>query len=275
MLCKKPHQVSMHQYVGCGQCLFCRINRSRIWTHRIMLESMMHDASAFVTLTYNSEQFPEDASLRPRDLGLFWKRIRKYVPVRYYACGEYGNYNVNPHYHACVFGIDAGDQDLVEKCWPHGFVFAGDVTKDSARYITKYITKALTVSNPHNDKILCGRYPEFSRMSNRPGIGAPAMSDVARRLHKHESIYVSSLQHGKRSMPLGKYLEDKLFEERRIDEDVRTDTKIKFELDFVNRVNNTDALGSGSVYSRLLRESEVKRDRIVFNMKNFPKRGRL
>ena len=43
---------------GCGQCLPCRVNKRRLWTNRIMLESMCHDDNAFVTLTYNDDNIP-------------------------------------------------------------------------------------------------------------------------------------------------------------------------------------------------------------------------
>ena len=36
----------------------CRINKKRIWTSRILLESMFHLESVFVTLTYNDQSVP-------------------------------------------------------------------------------------------------------------------------------------------------------------------------------------------------------------------------
>lgn len=36
----------------CGQCIGCRIDRSRQWANRCMLELQYHDSAYFVTLTY-------------------------------------------------------------------------------------------------------------------------------------------------------------------------------------------------------------------------------
>ena len=66
----------------------------------------MHPHNAYITLTYNDDHLPANGSLQPRDLQLFWKRLRKArTPgIRYYACGEYGDQTARPHYHAIIFG---------------------------------------------------------------------------------------------------------------------------------------------------------------------------
>lgn len=60
-----------------------------------------------------------------------------------------------------------------------------------------------------------GRHPEFARMSLKPGIGAWAMEDVALTIMQHPKLakqedVPTSLMHGKRHMPLGRYLRRKL-----------------------------------------------------------------
>ena len=38
--------------VACGQCLGCRLDRSRMWAIRIVHEASLHDDNCFLTLTY-------------------------------------------------------------------------------------------------------------------------------------------------------------------------------------------------------------------------------
>ena len=92
---------------GCGQCLPCRINKKRVWTHRIMLESSLHTDNAFVTLTYSDENLPKDGSLVPRHVQLFLKKVRKEIEparLRFFCVGEYGDRTQRPHYHVALFG---------------------------------------------------------------------------------------------------------------------------------------------------------------------------
>jgi len=68
---------------ACGHCLPCKINRRRLWSHRIMLETFMHEASSFLTLTYAPEFLPQDLSLKVRDYQLFMKRLRKKLKKKF------------------------------------------------------------------------------------------------------------------------------------------------------------------------------------------------
>jgi len=66
-----------------------------------------------------------------------------------------------------------------------------------------------------DDSRLENRKPEFARMSLRPGIGLGMMHEVASVLLEHElderMIDVpTSLQHGAKKFPLGRYLRRKL-----------------------------------------------------------------
>lgn len=62
-----------------------------------------------------------------------------------------------------------------------------------------------------DDPRLYGRHPEFARMSLRPGIGFHAMHEVASTLMEFNletpsGDVPSALAHGKRVLPLGRYL---------------------------------------------------------------------
>ena len=128
--------------IPCGRCIGCRLDYSRKWADRMILELETAKKGIFVTLTYDDEHLPvgeyEDTglfnitdkeyikkkglvfdgdswlkpkygTLRKRDCQLFMKRVRKHWPeirIRFFLSGEYGENGTNrPHYHAILFGI--------------------------------------------------------------------------------------------------------------------------------------------------------------------------
>lgn len=191
---ERPHTREIQ--IPCGQCIGCRLERSRQWAVRCMHESQMHEHNAFITLTYSDEYAPRNMSLDYRDFQLFMKRLRKrFGSVRFYMCGEYGEQFSRPHFHACLFGIFFEDRQLfkrlpsgsriytsktLEELWPYGFSSIGDVTFESAAYVARYIMKKVTGqrAEEHYQYLdmstgeLSQRTPEFTRMSLKPGIGA-------------------------------------------------------------------------------------------------------
>lgn len=203
----------------------------------MILEAHKHEFSVFLTVTYNDEFLPKNNSLVPRDLTLFIKRLRRRLgteistkSLRYYACGEYGTQSLRPHYHIALFGVGLHHEEDIQAAWTcpdtkvsKGFVYIGTLTLDSAQYIASYIQKGQTKKDQFPD----GRYPEFSRMSRRPGIGALAVEDISNSLTTdHGSDVILShgdvpiaLKHGRRSLPLGRYLRRKLREHIGLDED--------------------------------------------------------
>lgn len=232
-LCKKPFNQGSLSY-GCGQCLPCRINNRRLKTHRIMLETLKHNASCFLTLTYDDDHLPEyfapdgalmKGTLLREDYQNFLKNLRYYIrphKVRYHFVGEYGDESGRPHYHAALFGLGPSDQEVINASWKKGFAYVGDLTFQSAQYIAGYVTKKLTNKNdPRVLEILQGRLPEFGQTSLKPGLGATAMEDIVDKFmltdiganHLINTGDVpNSLKHGAKSFPLGRYLKGKLRE---------------------------------------------------------------
>lgn len=189
----------------CGQCIGCRLEKSRQWAMRCVHEASMHDDNCFITLTYNPENLPPDCGLRLRDYQLFMKRLRKAYPskrIRFYHCGEYGDRNNRPHYHAILFGHNFDDwvylfdspggepiftSPTLEKIWQQGFVTIGTVTFESAAYVARYVMKKINgklrdqideqTQLRHYERInsftgeISEVMPEYSTMSRRPGIG--------------------------------------------------------------------------------------------------------
>lgn len=191
--------------VPCGQCVGCRLERSRQWAIRCMHEAQMYNSNCFISLTYATQHLPRNGSLEVRDFQLFMKRLRKRLGsgIRFYHCGEYGAKHGRPHYHACLFNYDFPDKVLfkedngnklyrskiLEELWPYGHSSVGSVTFESAAYVARYIMKKVTgdaaaghyVTVDLDGEILPIK-PEYTTMSRRPGIGKSwyetYMSDV-------------------------------------------------------------------------------------------------
>ncbi len=182
--------------VPCGQCVGCRLERSRQWAVRCVHEASLHPENAYITLTYDNENLPKYGSLEVRAFQLFMKKMRKrHEPkkIRFFHCGEYGELLGRPHYHAIIFNHDFEDkrawkiinenqlyisQELSE-LWPWGFSSSGAVSFQSAAYVARYIMKKMTgpkasiyLADPTTGEVLPEpRKPEYTTMSRRPGIG--------------------------------------------------------------------------------------------------------
>lgn len=208
-----------------------------MWTHRILLEAMLHEDNCFVTLTYSDEQIPTlsngSQTLLRRDFTLFLKRLRKAIhplKVRYYGVGEYGDETLRPHYHLALFGYPncrfgqtnyrSGRTtccpacDTIRASWGNGNTYLGDLSRKSAQYVAGYVTKKMT---RRDDPRLDGRDPEFGAMSLKPGIGQLMMHEVGSPLLQYDLMdkrfggdVPVSLDHGGKGLPLGRYLRREL-----------------------------------------------------------------
>lgn len=119
------HDFIQGKMIRCGHCMGCRIDKSREWANRCIMELQDHKDAYFLTLTYDEEHVPRTSFKDPetgveqpsltlvkKDLQGFIKRLRKRVEpdrIRYFACGEYGPKTQRPHYHAIVFGLRLND----------------------------------------------------------------------------------------------------------------------------------------------------------------------
>lgn len=181
--------------VPCGQCIGCRLEYSRQWALRCVHEASLHDHNCFLTLTYAPEHLPRDGGLDKRHFQLFVKRLRKRsrAKLRYFMCGEYGEFK-RPHYHACLFGYqppdaqlwkstDTGDlytSEFLSDVWGKGFVTIGALTFESAAYVARYCLKKIKGEaakneyervDPETGEVF-DIQPEYAGMSRRPGIAA-------------------------------------------------------------------------------------------------------
>jgi len=188
---KKDGFVDLPVKVPCGQCIGCRLERSRQWAIRCIHEASLHDENSFITLTYSPENLPDGGTLVLEDFQNFMKRFREAIEpkrIRFFHCGEYGENLGRPHYHAIIFGIspcvcelwpeyERGKRQVV-KCgcpgreeimnaWKLGGVSrVTSVCYDSARYVADYIGKADIDAQGYR-----GKHRPFQLMSKGLGRG--------------------------------------------------------------------------------------------------------
>jgi len=213
--------------IPCGQCIGCRFEKSRQWALRCVHEASLHEENCFITLTYSPETLPANHSLDKQHFQKFMKRLRKhYVPtnpwpsenpetqehkdwqfkhgIRFYQCGEYGEQNNRPHYHACLFNFDFPDKKLykttkngdklytsakLEEIWSStddktnkpitgGFCTIGELNFKTAAYTARYIMKKINGKQAdehyrYDDPVTGEQHiiiPEYTTMSRRPGV---------------------------------------------------------------------------------------------------------
>lgn len=186
--------------VPCGHCVGCRLDKSRQWADRMMLELDHSKTAIFVTLTYDPLNVPvacalDDGSvlftLNKRDVQLFMKRLRRTFDgreIRFYLAGEYGSQTHRPHYHAILFGLSLSDfpdikpvsknsfgqflysSEIMYEIWKLGNVALAEVSWQTCAYVARYCVKKLGDDVSRETYESFGVQPEFALMSRKPGI---------------------------------------------------------------------------------------------------------
>jgi len=268
----------------CGQCIGCRLERSRQWAMRCVHEAQMHEENCFITLTYNNENLPHDNSLHHDHFQRFIKRLRKGVSpklIRYYMAGEYGEQFGRPHYHACIFGHQFKDKKIYKKTdagsliytseelasyWQArnpgtgkyesiGYSSVGDVTFESAAYVARYIMKKVTgqQAEQHYKKTdeetgeIIIKMPEYNKMSLKPGIGANWLKRYQTDVYPHDYVIIN----GKKVKPPKYY-----------DKKYKTDNPYEFDEILYNREKNGKLNSEDNTLERLKVKETVQQAKL-------------
>lgn len=279
--------------IPCGKCIGCRLEYSRQWANRCMLELQYHDSAYFCTFTYDDEHVPvsyhtaEDTgeafpgmTLRKRDMQLLLKRIRKRFSddkIRFYGAGEYGSHTFRPHYHIILFGLHLNDLEVykqsrlgdtyyispsLSKCWcdrdgnPLGYVVVAPVTWETCAYVARYTSKKWTVNDGEVFQSL-GLEEPFVLMSRRPGIGRQYYEDHP-EMFQYAYINVST-DDGGRKFPPPKYYETLL---ERDDPELFAQRKLERKISAVKAEKVADRHSQLDKYDRLALAERVKAGQI-------------
>lgn len=211
---RNTHDIHHELLLPCGQCIGCRLERSRQWATRCMHEASLYKQNAFITLTYDPAHLPARGQLVYPDFQKFMKRLRKHFNrrIRFYMCGEYGDLDWRPHYHACLFNIDFPDKVLLsrlpsgadiyrsailEALWPYGICSTGEVTFESAGYVARYCVQKRTgqaAKLHYRRQDSAGVYdllPEFNHSSLKPGIGAGFLAKWQSDIYPSDHVVIN------------------------------------------------------------------------------------
>lgn len=281
--------------IPCGQCIECRLQRSRQWADRCVLEQQYHEQSLFVTLTYDDDHLPVNEVITPdgeivivgtlvkEHMSKFMKALRQEYAykhdnqLRFFGCGEYGSETMRPHYHIIIFGLLLDDlvhhhrnfqgddfytSETINKCWKKGFCVVSDVTWQCCAYTARYIMKK-HLGKDADFYEQNGLVPEFVNMSRRPGIARQYYDDHPDMFEK-DFISVPTHQGGKDIFP-PKYFE-RLFESDFPDE--AAERKLKKQ-EFMNDKKDLILAKTDLNYLDYLKQKEYNLDR---KLKSLPRK---
>lgn len=194
--------------VPCGKCLACRKVRGSEWAERIKREFQKIRKGIFLTLTYSDDNLPVvdgKATLDKNEFKNFLRRFKRYFKdrqIKYFACGEFGDLRLRPHYHSILLGVDIHDMDcyyydgewrsrlLDNKLWCRGLNSVGLVCAETIYYVTGYILKTGNL-----------KYKDDVFQLQSLGLGGyyidENIDEMASKIRAHRAGYIDKLE----SMP--------------------------------------------------------------------------
>jgi len=214
------------EIIPCGKCIGCRLEYSKQWAMRCMMEANQWQNNYFLTLTYDEENVPhakgvkdfetgeigEVLTLKKEDLQKFMKRLRieyqrklNWKNIRFYGVGEYGTTTERPHYHIIAFNLPINDlkfwyidkkgskifrSEFLEKIWGKGIVAIADCTWETCAYVARYMMKKIKGKEAVELFEDTGRIQEFSLMSRDPGIAKNWYLKNKDTIYKTDEIFL-------------------------------------------------------------------------------------
>lgn len=272
--------------IPCGKCIGCRLEHSRQWANRCLLEMKEYDKNCFITLTYDNEHVPYSdtderefvygevepkplMTLRREHLTKFIKRLRgghKQRKIRYFACGEYGSKTSRPHYHLIIFGWCPNDlkfykrsevgynyynSETLQKLWPYGYAVVGEATWETAAYTARYCMKKLDgeLGKFYESN---GIEKEFITMSRKPGIAKDWYSSHNDYYATFSSSYVAT-DYGNREITPIRYF-DKLFD---LEDPVRLQELKQSRKEFAEAKKTLKLQNTTKIYEEMMLDEEL------------------
>ncbi|AXH76786.1 MAG: replication initiator protein [Microviridae sp.] len=222
----KPAADGSYKIHPCGHCIACRKAQATEWGIRNCFESLLHEKTVFLDLTYDDEHLPASncpyfsGSLVKEHIPTFMKDLRYYCGsgIRYFCGAEYGEKTYRPHYHLLVFGIDYHNEVFYDlfyskskdlyvgycKAWPYGNVTIGNVTPQSCFYVSKYSLKQ--TKEDYDFLRSYKQQPPFRLMSRNPGIGFDYLEKI-----KYQLVQDGFIRFKGSKIRIPRYYFDKLF----------------------------------------------------------------
>lgn len=211
--------------VPCGKCIGCRLDYSRQWANRCMLEAKQWQHNYMITLTYDESnvhlvdgvnretgELQKVGNLEPKDLTKFMKDLRRYYMyhynhdnIRFYACGEYGDNTYRPHYHVIVFNCPILDlenfflnkereqiylSNTIRNIWKKGIITVAKLEWQVAAYVARYVMKKRKGKDSEEYYKKLGVIPEFVRMSRGPGIARDYYEQHKDQIYEFDEIHL-------------------------------------------------------------------------------------
>jgi hypothetical protein len=216
-LCYKPvivgyDKLGKPKKASCRKCIECLQVRANEWGVRCHFELNSHKQNCFVTLTYSENPIYVIKS----EVQKFIKRLRKMISptkIKYFACGEYGDKKMRPHYHIVIFGYDFDDKEhggltdsekayyfspKLEKLWPYGRAIVQEANIQTVRYSAKYSAKLKNTLPEHLKE-----FPEFNLMSKNMGI--EQILEKMEIYMKTDEIYIDGFKYPIPQIVIDKY----------------------------------------------------------------------
>lgn len=214
---EKQGATAAYCQIPCGQCADCRLQYSRVWANRCIMEASLYpdDRNWFVTLTYAPDRSDHlltpcsggRLSLNKEDSQGFMKRLRRHYEyhhgeknIRFFMCGEYGDLNSRPHYHFLLFNCPILDAEKIavnkfgdslytskslEKIWGFGLVCLAPLNWNTAAYTARYVMKKQTGKKALQTYTRYGLQDPFTLSSRNPGIAGDYFDQNFREIYSY------------------------------------------------------------------------------------------
>lgn len=118
--------------VPCGQCIGCKLERSKKWAARCVHEASTNQSNSFITLTFSDRYINPEHTLEKAKVSEFTKFVKRFrerirpTKVSYFHCAEYG-YQYEKDDHKKLYPIkDSLGRDLVGRPHHHALIFGYD-----------------------------------------------------------------------------------------------------------------------------------------------------